>query len=164
MNFRTLSQNDSIIWLSNLDKTIKLMEYTEELWKIRREKMDKQYKNVYRKGWRKYFYPDSFYIIYDGSAVPGGSVFRCSKKVERLTEGEHLISVAVYHYSKTLAEFKSVQVRWAKYAKQPFEIHESDLLQYQRIISLNRKYIALLKKIGITNEEFNLDEDSRSRG
>lgn len=162
MNYKTLSQNDTIIWLRNLEKTIMLGDYLYNVWVDRQLLMDAQYKERYRTGWRKFFYEEDGYWItlYSGFPYATGGFFKL-RRLDQLTKAEiHLKWYAEEYDYKIEDSFKKTQQRWAKYAKQPFEISESDVVFYQKMQDWHISSVNIAKRLGIDYEAYNLDEDS----
>ena len=162
MNYKTLSQNDTIIWLRNLEKSIMLGDYLYNLWIDRQLLMDAQYKERYRTGWRKFFYEDDGYWItpYGGTPYAFGGYFKL-RLLDQLTEAEKQLKwYAEEYYEKTEDLFKKTHQRWSMYTKQPFEISESDVVFYQTMQDWHLSSIKIAKQLGIDYEAYNLDEDS----
>lgn len=162
MNYKTLSQNDTLIWLGNLEKTIAFSTFLFNKWVERQELMDTQYKERYRTGWRKFFYEDDAYWITPFGGVPYafGGMFKL-RLLDPLTESEMRLKWYAEEYDEKIEDsFKKTHQRWAKYAKQPFEISESDVVFYQKMQDWHFSSVNIAKRLGIDYETFNLDEDS----
>lgn len=161
MNYEVLSRETTDIWLANFQKVIDLAEKLNLLADERLKRMDREYTAKYQTGWRKFFYESDYWISYSGYAYPLGSLFKC-KGVESLSYPEIRNRAYVYEYQKLYKkEYKNTQERWAKYAKQPFEVHESDIQFYQQMKHFHEYSIVIAKGLGINCEAFNLDEDSQ---
>lgn len=159
MNYKVLSTTDTNIWLSNFDKVIELANKLEKYMSERMQRMDDEYTAKFRSGWRKFVYDKDYWISYNGHAYPLGGMFKC-KGVEPLSSAEKVLRSYVYDYKKSYKnDFKNTKERWAKYAKQPFEIQESDITFYQQLKHFHEYSLKVAKQLGIDYEAFNLDED-----
>lgn len=160
MNYETLTVEQTGIWIGNIEKTISLLEALTKIFVDRSKLMDEQYTARYQTGWRKFFYEADYWISAGGNAYPIGSLFKASK-VEPFSAQENTLRYFVNDYTYNhRTEYKDVSERWAKYAKRPFEVHESDIIFYQKMKRYHAKAVKMAKLIGMEYEAFNLDEDS----
>lgn len=159
MNFETLDLDQTKIWISNIEKTIALADALTERFDRRMKDLDEQYSSIYLSGWRKLFY-DSEYFISAGGNIYSTGLWK-AWKMTPLSEAENKLRYFVDFYrTEKQTEYKETHERWAKYAKQPFEIHESDIIFYQKMKRFHAKATEIADNLGMKYEAFNLDEDS----
>ena len=157
MNFETLDANQTTIWISNIEKTIAFSEILEKMMNERLSQMDDEYTAKYCNGWRKFFYDKDYWISASGNAYTG---FCKARYVKPLSNAENDLRYFVELYiKKRKVEDKEVHERWSKYAKQPFEVHESDIIFYQKMKCFHKKAQKIAHNLGMEYEAFNLDED-----
>ena len=164
MNYDILTQEDTNIWIGNLDKVIGLANKLTSAWKERKQLMDTQYQERYLTGWRKYFNDSDGYWLtpYSGIPYPFGGYFKL-RHLDQLTYDENELRLYVEdEYFKKREKFNRTQERWNKYASQPFQINENDVIFYQSIQDFHWLSQKIARKLGIDYEAFNLDEDSKS--
>lgn len=163
MNYDILTQDDSIIWLGNLKKTINLAEKLYNTWTDRQLLMDTEFKKIYLTGWRKYYNDELDGYWLSNSGVPCTFAGIRLRKMTPLSQEENELRwySEVYISSKEDMLKKAYQ-RWNIYAKQPFQISECDVIFYQSLLDYHMESINLASKIGIKYEAFNLDEDSKN--
>ncbi|AXC38821.1 UNVERIFIED_ORG: hypothetical protein [Escherichia phage CMSTMSU] len=53
---------------------------------------------------------------------------------------------------------------WDVYAAKPFDIEESDVLNYLRVLKIHSNCKTKLQSLGVYDETLDVVEDSRSRG
>lgn len=162
MNYDVLTQEDTDIWIGNLNKVIGLAEKLCSTWNDRKTLMDTQYKERYLTGWRRFFYDSDGYWLtpYSGIPYPYGGYFKL-RHLDELTYAENDLRLYVeceYKEEKLLR----TQERWSKYASQPFQINENDVIFYQSMHKFHLLSKKIAKRLGIDYEAFNLDEDSKS--
>lgn len=160
MNFEILSIEQTEVWIGNIRKTIALANELENYLNKRMIQMDDEYRSVYHKGWRKFWYDKDYWISSAGNAYAMGG-YRRARHVTPLTYAEVKLRQFTYSYDKDYkTEYNEVYERWSKYAKKPFEIHESDIIFYQKMKRIHEQAMTVAIRLGIENEVFNLDEDS----
>lgn len=163
MNFETLSVEQTKVWIENIKKTISLATALEDYMDKRMTQMDEEYAATYHNGWRKFFYDKDYWISSSGYAYAMGGM-RKARHVTSLTYAEVLLRYFVHTYNKgEKTEYDETYERWSKYAKKPFEVHESDIMFYQKMKRFHHEAQELAKKLGMEYEAFNLDEDCKDR-
>lgn len=160
MNYETLTVEQTGIWIGNIQKTIAFAEALAERFDKRMKAMDEQYIAIYRTGWRKFFNEPEYWISAGGNVYSMGSLGKARKMTPLTYEETKLRYFVNFYRTEKQTEYKETHERWAKYAKQPFEIHESDIIFYQKMKRFHAKATEIAHNLGMEYEAFNLDEDS----
>lgn len=162
MNFKTLDIEQTSIWIGNIEKTIKFLETLNDYHESRMAQMDQEYTDFYRKGWRRFFNDDEYWISPYGYVYPMGGMIK-ARKITPLSYAENnLRNFIDYLYKDKHIELKEAHERWVKYAKQPLEVHESDIIFYQKMKRFHEKLTEIAQNLGIKYEAFDLDEDCKN--
>ena len=99
MNFETLSIEQTEVWIGNIQKTIALTTELENYLNKRMIQMDDEYRAVYHKGWRKFWYDKDYWISSAGNAYAMGG-YRRARHVTPLTEGEVYLRYFINDYER----------------------------------------------------------------
>lgn len=165
MILKTLTPEQTNIWISNLNKLIDLRvavrKYSNEQYDIREAQYNERYGF-----WGRIFHNDSsfdeLYIGYDGYYRCFGSMFfNKISKVDpyppKLLEYKKILR---YTYTNTRGTvIKRLKQKWENYAELPFSIHEYDLDMYQNIVEWHQELKEILLEGKVYDETFDLDED-----
>lgn len=170
MKYKQLTQEQTDIWISNLDKTTDLIfELKDYYFNVmdmkKKEEFNKYYKNSFK--W-KWFYDHSFNdLILTNDGWHHACLITGISKLEKITQynsNEMNIHNYLINNSHKLLDTTNKMVKtqkmWEIYAHQPFQIDVNDLQMYFLITETHKKVKDLLIGVNAYNEAFNLDEDS----
>lgn len=167
MIYKQLSPKQTSFWLSNIDKTIKILEdlkdyYFNILDKKTKDEFEKHYTN-----WYNFVSYDDLIYLKDGKHyIFSWFSFRPLSKLTQYSEYErNITSYVIYKHKSTklVDDYKKLietKQYWKKYAEQPFQINMDDLKLYYSFKEVHEKVKIMLKGVGAYNEALDLDEDS----
>ncbi|SOK58368.1 hypothetical protein [Yersinia phage fHe-Yen9-04] len=161
MIYKELTQNQTNIWIKNINKSIELNEFLLEKIRNRYNFMNDEYNEKYLTGWTRFFFEKTCYASpYNGYIYEYGHGIFKLRNMTPFTNEELLLDYhSTLYFEKWKRKLALTQERWLKYADQPFKIDENDVIFYQELIEFHYKSIVIIKNLGIDNEKFNLDED-----
>ncbi|QXO11797.1 hypothetical protein pEaSNUABM44_00101 [Erwinia phage pEa_SNUABM_44] len=161
MIYKKLSPRETSIWIKNINKVIDLNEQLMIMVRARYNFMDAEYQEKYYSGWKRFFYESRCHIVF-GNIYQYGSWFFKLNKMTPWTRAELNMD---YHtdnyYENWKRKLKMTKERWTKYAEQPFQVEEKDVIFYQEMVEFHQKTIKIAEKLGIEYETYNLDEDRK---
>lgn len=165
MILKTLTPEQTNIWISNLNKLIELQVAVRKYSTAEHDIREKQYNERY--SWLgKILHNDSsfdeLFIGWDGYYHCFGSMF--FTKIGKVDPYPELLvqykkKIRYSYTSKRNCIIKRLKQKWEKYAEQPFAIQEGDLEMYQNIKDWHTELRLILEEGKVYDETFNLDED-----
>ncbi|EHU8781230.1 hypothetical protein N0S44_000463 [Escherichia coli] len=172
MKYTHLSIDDTNIWLDNIIKTLELIKLTLQKsidieTNIKHEILNYYHKNKYCK-----FFSKLIYGLYDSEDIcigySTGICFTINGLMNdlnfRLSEEQRNFRL----FCKDIMDEDEISFvvelnrTWSTYADKPFEINETDVLNYFRVMKIHDLCKNALLSIGAYNETYDLVEDSRS--
>lgn len=160
MIYKTLTANETNIWISNLENVVKLNTELSDLWNSIEKQYKDDYKKYYRTGWTKIFYDEYFHFGGDGKPFELSFWFIPLCKLKKLSFWQNELRWFIIMNDEKFEELNDVKTRWVKYADKPFQINEDDVIFYQKLIKFYSESTDIADGVGITYEAFNLDENS----
>ena len=165
MNYGTLTERNTRVWLLNFAKTIKLNELLIEKSRDRNVIMQNEYTSKYRSSaLGKFLYKEKCELI--GSRIyESYSSWFSLKLLTPYTVPELILEDHTDDYFYNRRDlYLSTYERWSKYATQPFTVDEKDVIFYQELVEFHEETIKVAKGVGMDYEAFNLDEYRENRG
>lgn len=165
MILKTLTPEQTNIWISNLKKLINLKaevrKYSTSQSDIREQQYNERY-GFFGKMLHNDSKFDELYLGYDGFYRCYGSMF--FSKVGKVDPIPHNLMIYKkslrYTYNSTRNTIlRRLQQKWERYAEQPFNIQEGDLEMYQNIKEWHQELKEIMLEGSVYDETFNLDED-----
>lgn len=165
MILTTLTANQTMIWINNLNKVIDLRNAVKKYSNAKLEEHAEKYYASYSSFYRSFHGVSSFedlYLSWDGYYHIPAKMF--GDKIKKLgVMPPNLLNYKLklrYKYSNTRDTVLSrLKQKWEKYACQPFQIQEADLEMYQNLFAWHAELKEILVEGGVYDEAFNLDED-----
>lgn len=161
MIYKTLTPEQTAIWISNIEKVISLRDILYEK-NIEREKFrDSEYKEKYLTKWTKIFFSKTCYTQhYTGNIHEYDSLFCKLKYMTHYTHYElHNMYQSHDYKNKYKKKYKMIHERWTKYASQPFQLEETDVIFYQNMKEYHADALIIAKGLNLDYEAYYLDED-----
>lgn len=172
MKYTHLSIDDTNIWLDNIIKTLELIELTLQKsidieTNIKHEILNYYHRNKYCK-----FFSKLIYGLYDSEDIcigySTGICFTINGFMNdlnfRLSEEQQKFRLFCENIidKDEISFVIELNRTWSTYADKPFEINETDVLNYIRVMKIHDLCKNALLSIGAYNETYDLVEDSRS--
>jgi hypothetical protein len=175
MRYTALSPTDTKVWLNNLNKTILLIKKVLSTANLLDVKIKMDALEYHHRSTISTWYANIFYGLYgmddivigpsSGSCYStGGSFFMdlgfslTKEDVDFKFFRDELVKSGDTQFCKDLMG------AWSIYAARPFDIEESDVINYLRILKIHSQCKSKLQILGVYDEACDVVEDSRSRG
>lgn len=175
MKYTALSPTDTKVWLSNLNKTIILTKKVISTANSLDVNIKKNVLKYHHRSKLSTWYSNIFYGLYGmDDILIGTSSGSC------FSAGGMCFMDLGFSLSDEEIEFKQFRDKllgsgdikfctelmgaWDVYAAKPFDIEESDVLNYLRILKIHSNCKTKLQSLGVYDETLDVVEDSRSRG
>lgn len=165
MILKTLTPEQTSVWISNLNKVIDIRATVKKYNNDNFDKMDKLFKESYGKFYKYYHGAHSLQDLHIGwdsyYHVRNSFLFGQVKKLGKVPIKLYMYKAQLrYIYGserdKKLADTK---IKWECYAEQPFQITEVDLEFYMNLSIWHKELKDVLVEGGVYDEALNLDED-----
>lgn len=165
MILKTLTQEQTSVWISNLNKVIAIREAVKKYNNDDFDKMDKLFKESYGKLYKFFYNAQSLqdlHISWDGYYhVPNSFLFGRVKKLGKVPTKLYMYKAqlrSIYSAGrqKTLTDTK---IKWERYAEQPFQITDEDFEFYMNLSIWHKELKDVLIEGGVYDEALDLDED-----
>ncbi|EMR6009026.1 hypothetical protein WJW27_005905 [Escherichia coli] len=172
MKYTQLNNNDTNIWLGNISKTLELVKFTLQKSvdieiNIKKEILKHYHKNKFYK-----FISKLIYGLYDIEDIcigystgicftTDGIMNDLNFRLTREEQDFRIFCDNIMNEDKIQFVIELSQI-WSVYADKPFEINESDILNYIRIMKIHDLCKNALLSIGAYDEAYDVVKDSRS--
>ena len=176
MKYTVLSEVDTEVWLSNVQKTLVLLKqvmgaYDEKCEEYKLLAIDTYHRTPLRKLWSQIMYglystDDIIVGCWSGDLSSLGGFF--GKRLTKIPSIPFSIreigELADKYIEEGTSDFViNLSSAWSVYASKPFAIEESDVLNYLRVLKIHETCKNALIEARKYDETFDVVEDSRSR-
>lgn len=172
MKYTHLSIDDTNIWLDNIIKTLELIKLTLQKSIDIETNIKHEILNYYHRNKYCTFFSKLIYGLYDSEDIcigySTGICFTINGFMNdlnfRLSEEQQKFRLFCENIidEDEISFVIELNRIWSTYADKPFEINETDVLNYIRVMKIHDLCKNALLSIGAYNETYDLVEDSRS--
>ncbi|AZU98074.1 hypothetical protein BZF66_06385 [Salmonella enterica] len=165
MILKTLTPKQTGIWIKNLQKLLSLRNAVKKYHNSEYDRAEKLFNESYGwlyKAWHSIDGYEDLHLMWNGTYhVPMSMICSHVKKLE--TVPPHMVEYRkrlIYEYRDTRDTLlKRLQQKWERYAEQPFQIQEGDLVMYENLKVWHQELKNVLVEGGVYDETLDLDED-----